>query len=468
MKVTLIRAKITALAPFGIGGTRSGDNTDISLKTINPEVDVPVLRDGFGRPFVPGTSIAGSLRAHLDTFGLAEEWMGSEAPDGEDAKQAPEQGDGGTKTVPSKIRVLGTVLTTPEQPFVQRKQTAIEPERAAARSKSLRHSEFVAANSQVDVFLSIHDGDADWGENAGDSTLADLLEVLAQWEPRLGGKQTAGYGNAQLTELFAGELDLSNPEDLTTWLSYGGPELHHRVATNEVKLETPEPITVVAQSFKIVDGLAVGGDGQEVREADDKGSVRTVLRDPDGVAVIEGTSLKGVLRSRAGFILRSLGHEACTDHVGCGKCGVGALFGHGSQRGQVVVHRARIKNPKYQVARHVGIDRFTGGALDRVLFDVEVVSSGTFLLWVDAFDYLAPWAENLIRWVVRDIADGFVGIGGLTARGHGTVAIQGDDTIGRPEPIEVAEVEEFVTAAYGEDGDTVLDEELALEEAGVV
>ena len=70
---------------------------------------------------------------------------------------------------------------------------------------------------------------------------------------------------------------------------------------------------------------------------------------------------------------------------------------------------------------HVAIDRVSGGATDRLLFSEEVVLSGRFHLRVEAEVGVPDWAANLLRAVVRDMHDGYVGVGSDTARGLGTV-----------------------------------------------
>lgn len=412
MKVTLLRFELRTEAPLSVGAGRGSRSAGGGGR----EVDLPISTDGKGRPHVPTSSVAGSLRAHLRANDADEALMGSRRPERRSDESAP-----------SLLRLVGTSLEIDGRPLEathveDRQRTAVDPVRGAARTNTLRRSEQLPAGSTILVYA-----------RADGEISPEHLSLLAGWTPVLGSGRGIGNGRCKLISLRHGMLDLDDEEHLITWLSHGGPTLHELVTTEEVEKADATTDVLIAQEVRVVDGLAAGS-GADHPDLD-----RPLLRSAAGVPIIDGSSIRGVLRARAGYILRSVGAEACTDLTGCGTCKLCELFGSTRARSLVSIDHATIADAVTAKRMHVGIDRFTGGAADRLLFDDEVVTAGTFTLVVRRSDTrdLPGWAEPLLRWCIRDILDGLVGIGGLTSRGYGTVTAHGEDVIGEPPALSV-------------------------------
>lgn len=167
------------------------------------------------------------------------------------------------------------------------------------------------------------------------------------------------------------------------------------------------------------------------------------VRDGAGQVFLPGSSLKGVMRSRAERILRSLRPEwACIPfRDACGQglqkqaqdgelryrglCLACRLFGSVALRGRAAFADAPAVDPaavKLGERNHVGIDRVTGGPARTVLFKPEVVEAGTFRAEVVLTNF-ALWQVLLVAAVLRDMDEGWVGIGGATTRGYGRVRV---------------------------------------------
>jgi CRISPR/Cas system CSM-associated protein Csm3 (group 7 of RAMP superfamily) len=159
-----------------------------------------------------------------------------------------------------------------------------------------------------------------------------------------------------------------------------------------------------------------------------------------GKPVMPGSGIKGVVRSRAEFIMRSVGVYACPDQrCGAGPCWTCQVFGHGGGQddsSEAVGRRALIRfadaplrdpgDPVYRT--HVAIDRFTGGARDTALYTLEAIESGAFTLRVeqmrlDVEGELLAQIRAVLRLVLEDLNDGIIGIGAGTARGYGSVSV---------------------------------------------
>lgn len=177
---------------------------------------------------------------------------------------------------------------------------------------------------------------------------------------------------------------------------------------------------------------------------------------------LPGSSLKGVIRSHVEKICRTLRPNppvVCnpflkmrdttkTDYsdVFCGdrferrsrqddlptalayadSCPVCRLFGSTAFIGRVSIGDAYLEDnapdPRPTELRDgVGIDRLTGGAFSRALFNLEAVSSGvSFYSNVQVRNFEA-WQLGMLLVAVQDMADGLVRIGSGRSRGMGGV-----------------------------------------------
>lgn len=389
--VTLLLAEIVLEEPWAIRAPEVGG-----------PLDAPVARDGFGNLYVPPASVAGALRAHLASEGLADQLMGPRTVANDETLSA------------SPLRVVGTDLSEASPSLRQR--TAIDRDRGAAAARTLRVQELVEPGARVTVYLR-HDGPL---PDAG-------LAALCSWQPRLGGGASEGQGRGRLESLRYGVIDLDTPEGLTLWLTKGGRSLHREVCQTSCSPEDLEQASghdqspLIEAGLTIADALLIG-----VESPEDRVSAEPLTR--QGTPVVDGASLKGLLRSRAEYILRSLGHDACrgvTAGKACGRCGACELFGAPDRLGLLSIASSTIQQPTVEKRSHVAIDRVTGGAAEEVglLFTERVVTSGTLTLCIEARRPVPTWGRLLLLHVLRDIHDGLVGLGRGTTRGQGTLSL---------------------------------------------
>lgn len=414
MAVTLIVAEIEILEPW-----------IIAVPEVARAIDRPISTDGASRPFVPGSSLAGSLRQHLRSLGAAAMYMGSERPAGAGG------GGEGDQLEPSALRILGTSTYVPK-PVALRRQTAVDRHSGAAKGRMLRSSQLAPRGTIVTAYLQCEGGRDE-----------RLLQAIASWKPFVGGGRTHGLGAGRIRSVLWGELDLEREEGLRLWLTLSGPALHSRVALKEADLPGPtDPLWAIAARFRIVDPVLIGRHPSRTDRPDVE-----PLSD-NGVPVIDGSSLKGVLRSRSEFILRSCGIDACnTSPAGCGTCPACDLFGHPEQAAAVRIQGSSIQEAELESRTHVAIDRVTGGSAESLLFEEEVVVAGYFDLVIEAVEgrELPLWTRGLLLHVLADLNDGMIGIGSRTTRGYGTVRLE-DPTVLDDEDAGTA-FREFVTAS---------------------
>lgn len=407
------------------------------------EPDAVVDRDVAGRYRIPGTSLAGLLRDRFErvhsperarmVFGYVEDQRSKEQP-------SPTQQD---QAVASSLWVFDALVDEPLPELVTRMTTAIDRHRGAAKNHLLREVQAFPAGTTFTGHLM-------W-ENATVEDIEDLAVCLRSWKIRLGRSVSTGAGSATIGSAFIGELDRSTDKDLTMWLTMSGPELVEAVAIRALDLSGPgaDVERIVQVAFVVAGPVLVGGhrEGNVLR-----------LRRSQGKPVVPGSSVKGVVRSRMEYILRSVGVTECgMEAVPCGTCLPCTFFGHGGKadpdsasvghRGRVVVESVTFTgqqsdpDPVVRRRTHVALDRFTGGSArvtrtDDVVHDdtddggrgklyvVEAVERGAVTLTFDATELtIGEWLDfqALLRLVCDDLHEGYIGIGHGTMRGCGSI-----------------------------------------------
>lgn len=411
--VTLIHVRLQALDRWAVGVIPDADATVKLPTAINP---------GTGRPHIPGTSLAGSLKRHLPAEST---WLG-------DDPAGWEERTGDIPRHRSPLAILGaTVLNAGIQ---SRGSTAIDPRRRAALGVTLREEQWVEPGP-IDVIMQ-HDGPRD----------QDLVDQLLSWRPIIGRAGSSGLGRAVPTSVRTVSLDLTQAEHLRWWLStrhtwYAAPTT--TACPKDTAQTDPDPKDagsgdtdaepawdvgreVLRVAWRAVDPIHVG-DHEGSRGGDDQpldpttalkklASIARTMRLRDRV-LVPGSSWKGVYRHRVAHITTVIGMAGGESQRLCD-----VLFGSLSRSG--LLRFADTTAPASVLTlTHVSIDRFTGGALDGGLFTVEAIKPGTELVQsITTERDLPPEVVALLTHVACDLHDGLIGIGGHTTRGYGSVA----------------------------------------------
>lgn len=391
----------------------------VSAPELDEAVDLPLSRrlGTTDEVWVPPTSLAGSLRAH--TGEQAERWFGSTPP------QSGRAGDD-RQLEPSRVRFLGSQTTLPRDSAVRR-STAIDPCRGAALTSTLRSREVAPANTTVSLFLRLD-------QRANTDDLDEFADVVATWRPIIGRGRSTGHGRARVTRIAWRRLDLHTKAGLRLWLTAGRDGLFPAAEDGWDEVCTPTaPVTLEPEfdlQFSIVGALHLGAGATMSQD----GRTRNTIEQEAGAPLLPGTTWKGLLRSRCGYILRSCGRTACLAPAApsCGDCILCDLFGwtgDGGRAGEptghvgrLTLHNSVIDGAVMHHRNHVGIDRFTGGARRALLFSDEVVAEGSLSLRVDVRDgasspCLTSAERGLLLHAVRDLHDGLLGVGRATTRG---------------------------------------------------
>ena len=180
----------------------------------------------------------------------------------------------------------------------------------------------------------------------------------------------------------------------------------------------------------------------------------TIFRNGREEVYLPGSSLKGVLRSQAERIARTLsnnGEAACDPFAkkedrepSCSACFdkrkeekkeeintpiayqdsclICKLFGSTWVAGRLATTDAYAvgEPPQPQQRDGVGIDRFTGGAAYGAKFDLEVIAEGTFATTLHLRNF-ELWQLALVGFLLQDLKDGLIRLGMGKSRGLGKV-----------------------------------------------
>ena len=449
----LARVTIELEGPMAIGSGASGDLEDR-----------PCVVDSNGLPAIPGSSIAGVLRAHVSAclgeaaerqaFGFQHKATGASSRVEVSWAQLHDSRDRPV-TFRQSAEIDDPLLVELRSPVV-RDHVRIDGFGAAA-DRGKYDVSLVPRGARFTFEIVLHPG-------AGLS-LDELLAPLHRRELRFGGGTRNGQGAVKLVSARTRRFDLTTPDGRSAFVSLpraldreepsgvlqrwepseeSAPGVPGRL---DVELElTPEDFLLIGRGeARLVDDDGKGADLAPVRERRVQWRGTAGSMSDEAACFVPGTALKGALRHRVAFhafrlrkefsdTLSSVGDEPTPPEVGL-------LFGEIKGSGSDAVGRPGCvfvedcwpdAAPTLQRIDHVSIDRFSGAPLSGHLFQEEVLwfEAGSpplrFRLRVDPIT-AAPGGEQgevararrALALAVRDLCTGRLALGAAANRGHG-------------------------------------------------
>ncbi|MGB9666586.1 MAG: RAMP superfamily CRISPR-associated protein [Candidatus Cryosericum sp.] len=441
-RVYTLTGRLVAETPLHIGGVDAGD----------PMSDMPLAVDGQGRYYIPGTSLAGALR----------QWMSSGGEDEIHALWGFQDGDKGLAslfTVEDAV-VEGDVVSE------VRDGVGIDAGTGTASSGIKYNTTILPRGTSVQFTCSLG---VPRGEDVAraEAAVKMLTEALQHASIRLGSQRTRGMGKVVLKDdkLRCAILDTRqgmidhlrghDSEILLESLASGAETASRRIDIS-IQWHTTAPMMVKSG----VSGIAI--DSLPLVSGVDGGQV---------ALTVPGSSLKGVLRSRATLIVNTVagGSPDKASHE-AGKL-VAMLFG--SSRAdkdkdpevggmgmlsvddcyakddavkrdawaqvEAAIEEADVRSAladsaldkKLSTAAHVAIDRWLGGASDKKLFTQmeprdlkwEPMHFTLDLLRLEDKPEKQKQMMALLLLTLRDLAAGRVPLGFATNRGMGDITV---------------------------------------------
>ena len=389
----LIEGTAILMSPLLIG--------DGAGETADKIRDVAVLKNRNGKPFIPGTSLGGALR----------EWLTCASPD------AVTEIFGDTKKMQSSIQTDDIELV--DFDIIARDGVRLDGVTGTVDGDGKFNFEAVerGAHGSLRMMITLR---ACHSVEKISATVALMLKKL-QNGIRLGALTAKGFGLIYVENLNERFYDFHNKMDVAAWL-LGNSDAEKFFPTPENDSANPNDFVVDAL-FKFNSSFLVRDYDVSAKDKKNHHIVAVALKSRNDF-VIPGTSLKGVLRHRAEYIIGKLGGDAraLEKLMGCVRDNDEKL------KSRFVVAESYVAPDDFAEVEHRRnkIDRFTGGVVQGMLFATKPAyqrnhDAATFRLHFEIRAASAAEA-GLALFLLRDLWLGRVAIGGEKSVGRGTVS----------------------------------------------
>jgi CRISPR/Cas system CSM-associated protein Csm3 (group 7 of RAMP superfamily) len=394
--------------------------------------DMVLVRDAReGVPLLPGTSLAGALRAHLaDVLGG---YRSSEDPRVAalfDGSRGDDLGAQSPLIVSDSLGVLPR-----EHPVEIRDGVAIDPRTGTAEEHKKFDIEILPAGTRFPLrfeCLVAEPGE----ESKLVSLLVTSLSALVLGEASIGARRSRGLGAVRAGGWRAVRHDLSSAGGWSGWVAsdsegrfapdastFDDPASACRSAHPGIALDLPADRRrriIATADLTVRDGLLVRSAPREA-DAPDAAHLRS-----GGRSVLPGTSLAGALRNRA---TRIAGVVRGT--YGDADDWVSRLFGPcleeatASAQESLAAARLRvsegvIENGRRARPSRIRVDRFTQGVVPGALFDEEPECGGHLRVRLELREP-EPGDAGLLLLLLKDLLTGDLSVGGTAAVGRGVL-----------------------------------------------
>ena len=367
------------------------------------EVDTYVLKDKNEQPFIPGTSLAGVLR-HLFNDSPAQELFGYITDTNTDTGV---QSAIAIDDIPLKNATIvsrdGVRIDTYTGTTVQGGKYDYEAvDRGATGTLSMV---ITIRQHHVDTLPSVY------------ADIRHIADLLASGAVRVGALTAKGFGKLSFKNVTVMTYDFTKPADVTAWL----------LRIPAANTYTGQDISALGKKTFVIEGdfalrtslLVRNGD---VSAEDREAKIHATPLQSGKDYVIPGTSLKGVLRHRAAYILRTLGKDETWLHD---------LMGFSDkqkkQKSRFMTDEIYFKQGVTEAKQtRNAIDRFTGSTMDSKLFAEKALwqkEKGKPVLHIRyQIADCKPWEAGLALFLLKDLWTGRLALGGDVAVGRGYVS----------------------------------------------
>lgn len=397
--------------------------------------DIHVLRNKEGIPYIPGTSLAGVLRAFVEAddpeagaliFGTLQDRYSNAVLE-----------------LQSALSIYDVKLSNART--IVRDGVSIDGVTGVAVEHHKFDYEAIDSGAhgilQLEITLrGIHAAEQENLDAALERLRGRLLGGFY-----LGAHTTKGFGRAHMSNLTVNRYDFRQPKDVLAWLSPERKEssCHEQYEGNTEQRVYAAEDFVIDADFALAHSLIICDYDKATRDAQSSGdtTISAVMKtDSRRRYIIPGTSLKGVLRHRSDYILQQLGaatlpseawplgrEEALVEYtMGPSPETMKLRPNEAKRRSRFLVDEAVITQgviAKEQSRNR--IDRFTGGTIDTALFTTKPIWQKKREEPVVRLHFgvkaAESWEAGLALLLLKDLWLGRTVIGGEKSIGRGTL-----------------------------------------------
>lgn len=380
--------------------------------------DNDVLVNGKGIPFVPGSTLAGSMRGYIDKDKNQKCIFGFE----DMAKAAHSVNRAETSGRMSSLYVSDLYFDTKVETTV-RDGVALS-ERKTAITSSKYDMEVIDTGAKGHFYMEVVLREEDDEEEYA----SQLLQVFQGWrkrEIRLGTRKNRGYGEVALESVKRKVFTRENYFQYRE--AYCEPDAQDE--TWEMLSLTPDEVgttkyVTLTLPLKLEGGISIR------QYSVKKGEPDFVHITANGMPVIPGTSFSGAIRHRLKSILGMIDAKNAQEILD-------NLFGYvhihsdkSAQASNVLIGECVLEGAKRQIMTRNAISRFESGAKKGALFKELFYVGGTTVLEIKVRRTAYADAQiGLLLLVLKDIQNGFLAVGGQTVVGRGLFSANGEISI---------------------------------------
>ena len=374
--------------------------------------DADVLRDFEGNPFIPGSSVAGAMRAYIEKEKDCPCLMGY-------AKHGNQDDQGKMSSL-----FISDVVFDSDVPSGIRDGVALDENKRSVDG-SKYDMEILEAGAEGHFYLElvVRDGD---NEEQMQSELETVFAGIQTGEIRLGSKKTRGFGKVEITSLKSEEFDKNNYDSYAdaykkdTWTKSKElvEDIPHYAEKGNKMIHLSVPL-------RIKGGISIRQYAAKKNEPD-----FAQLTDHDWVPVIPGSSFAGAVRHRIKQILNQLHRDETkiqTEEIM--NMSFGCVNDEKSWSSNIIFSEAEIEGAKPLTMTRTGISRFESAAKEGALYREKTYVDGKVTLEVlirkEKIDSDTQCMLGLMLIALKDLQNGFLPVGGQTAIGRGVFSSDG-------------------------------------------
>lgn len=395
--------------------------------------DTDIIRDWDGMPFVPGSSLAGAMRAYIDKSGSEDCIMGYSGK--EDAGRM-------SSLFISDITFTGKLVSG------IRDGVALGDNKTACTG-SKYDMEILETGAKGSFYMELTVRENDNEENMR-CELASIIKGINSGEIRLGGKKTRGYGRFIITQL---KQKTYNKDNYSEYSEAYNDELWDKCDDNVLEKWIEEARDNAGRQLhirvplKLKCGISIRKYGVKKGQPD---FVHITSRHSGNneieVPVIPGSSFAGAIRHRVSCILKELSDES-------GNSGMinpdninyitNRMFGYVDKNNacasDIIISEAQIEDAEPLTMVRTGVSRLESSVKTGALYKERTYVGGHFTLdiGVRKNEYKdEEWITGILLLALKDIQNGLLAVGGETAIGRGVFSADGPLTIDGKQSVE--------------------------------